>query len=326
MNIGGWNEEASGVVNWVDPQVAEVTQLSPSRKLLVNIRLDDTGSVTAALQTPLSLQKAFIPAGTEWQANWPGWGCFRVDRGSAYWMESRRQVDIGPGEVVVGITTPTAVVRASQIDDVLAYYFWFEPDSLWSLVSPNERQSLQEMWNKGYGTWQKFDTDQRISKRFAEICQPEYAANGFHGRSVMLGLAAEFLAPGMGRPDSEDRFPYLPGPRFQKLMRLLPESGLLEQSAEKLAAKCGCSVRHFHRLFFQAYGISLSDRIRELRLQTARQMLEETGCDVAEIALKNGFTSRDMFLRQFKRKFGVSPSEFRRGVTCADQNFQVRST
>ena len=54
-----------------------------------------------------------------------------------------------------------------------------------------------------------------------------------------------------------------------------------------------------------------------LRLQMARQLLDETDMTVSEIAYKIGFDSRDGFARCFRRKFSRPPSEWRKKQTTA---------
>lgn len=49
-----------------------------------------------------------------------------------------------------------------------------------------------------------------------------------------------------------------------------------------------------------------------LRLDLAKQLLEETDLTVSEIAYKTGFDSRDGFARSFRRKFHSSPRDWRK--------------
>jgi len=79
-----------------------------------------------------------------------------------------------------------------------------------------------------------------------------------------------------------------------------------------LASLCGCSARHFNRLFRSCFGISVRARQTQLRLIKARQLLSETEKKVLEIALDSGYRNLSLFNLLFKRQFGMTPSESRR--------------
>ncbi|HEY6169550.1 MAG TPA: helix-turn-helix domain-containing protein, partial [Verrucomicrobiae bacterium] len=86
---------------------------------------------------------------------------------------------------------------------------------------------------------------------------------------------------------------------------------LLAAPVADLARACGCSVRHFNRLFRQRFGSSFHTHQRELRLQRARQLLRESDSKITEVALDSGFRHTGLFNTFFKRRFGVTPSAWR---------------
>ena len=58
---------------------------------------------------------------------------------------------------------------------------------------------------------------------------------------------------------------------------------------------------------------SANDYIMNVRLQKARYYLQHEDLSVSEIAIKTGFSSSAYFSTVFKSKFGVKPTEFKRG-------------
>lgn len=67
--------------------------------------------------------------------------------------------------------------------------------------------------------------------------------------------------------------------------------------------------------FKDAYGVTIFDYCRELRLQRGMALLQESAIGVTEIALEVGYEHAPAFSTAFKRRFGCSPKEFRvRGV------------
>ena len=87
---------------------------------------------------------------------------------------------------------------------------------------------------------------------------------------------------------------------------------MINHTPAQLASLCGCSGRHFNRLFRSCFGISVRARQTELRLLKARQLLTETEKKVLEIAVDSGYRNLSLFNLLFKRQFGMTPSETRR--------------
>ncbi|HMV70631.1 MAG TPA: AraC family transcriptional regulator [Pseudomonadales bacterium] len=81
-----------------------------------------------------------------------------------------------------------------------------------------------------------------------------------------------------------------------------------------VAAACGMSVRYVHRLM-SASGRSFAQHVRAARLQRARWALERdpAGCRaITAIALDCGFADPAYFSSVFRRRYGMTPSEWRR--------------
>ncbi|MDO5521106.1 MAG: AraC family transcriptional regulator [bacterium] len=79
----------------------------------------------------------------------------------------------------------------------------------------------------------------------------------------------------------------------------------------ELAKLSGYSPRHFARLFRDTYGSAPLDYILSLRLTFACRLLRTTASSVSEIALASGFDNPNYFSRLFRKRFDVSPSEYR---------------
>ena len=71
------------------------------------------------------------------------------------------------------------------------------------------------------------------------------------------------------------------------------------------------SPRHFARVFVNEYGITPAKYIEQIRIEAARQSLEETELSVEQIAAKCGFNSADVMRRSFARLLSVTPAEYR---------------
>ncbi len=81
-------------------------------------------------------------------------------------------------------------------------------------------------------------------------------------------------------------------------------------SITALAKMCGISEDYFRKLFKNIYGMSPRKYINERRLSYAREILKSGLYTVAESAEASGFTDMSHFSREFKKAFGVCPSEY----------------
>lgn len=101
-------------------------------------------------------------------------------------------------------------------------------------------------------------------------------------------------------------------PRILKAMRLM-ERGMDENlHIEQLAALCGLSLHHFHRLFVAEVGEPPAVFLRRIRMDTAALRMKWTSETDETLAHAFGFSSRPAFTRAFQRQFGMSPARYRK--------------
>ncbi|PKA16449.1 GyrI protein [Leptospira haakeii] len=72
------------------------------------------------------------------------------------------------------------------------------------------------------------------------------------------------------------------------------------------------SLWHFQRIFRYMTGYSVYSYIRKRRLSEAAQKLILTKSKVIDIAFEFGYETPETFLREFKKDFGTTPSEYRK--------------
>ena len=68
------------------------------------------------------------------------------------------------------------------------------------------------------------------------------------------------------------------------------------------------SRSHIHRKLAEEVGLSISDFIKQIRLEKARDLLIKTNYPIYEIANKVGYADANYFSRSFSKIYGVSPS------------------
>lgn len=92
-----------------------------------------------------------------------------------------------------------------------------------------------------------------------------------------------------------------------------------EQSAVRAARACALSTAYFSRRFQQLIGLSWSDYVRAHRLHLASRRLLETDEKVLAIAEDLGFSSASQFGALFKRRFGMTPRDYRQAARRHDR-------
>lgn len=85
-----------------------------------------------------------------------------------------------------------------------------------------------------------------------------------------------------------------------------------ELSVKALAVRLGCHPDYLSRRFIEETGSGLMETVRALRLQVARDLLENSWLTVAEVAALSGWKDHSYFSLIFRRAFGCSPLEHRR--------------
>ncbi|MDR0948747.1 MAG: AraC family transcriptional regulator [Lachnospiraceae bacterium] len=75
------------------------------------------------------------------------------------------------------------------------------------------------------------------------------------------------------------------------------------------------SPYYFHRIFTKIVGKTVTEYIREKRLQEAGRFLCDTQRSILDICLDCGFTSPQSFSRIFKSYYGITPRDYRKNVS-----------
>ena len=136
------------------------------------------------------------------------------------------------------------------------------------------------------------------------------------GTEVSAGVAEQFIYERVRRSDDKQRIPlkHLIGNRSGKLVvavELMEANSKEPISQEELAEYVGLSRRQLQRLFQRHLLCAPSRYYLQLRLQRARELLQQTNLSLVEISSLCGFVSTSHFSKSYKEQFGHSPSNER---------------
>lgn len=99
---------------------------------------------------------------------------------------------------------------------------------------------------------------------------------------------------------------------IDRICEYIRQQFALPLTLEQISQLCGMSPSAFKTKFKHFTGKTFVQFRNELRLATARQLLNETGDKVIAIADKAGFNDISYFNKSFKQAFGISPGQYRK--------------
>lgn len=71
------------------------------------------------------------------------------------------------------------------------------------------------------------------------------------------------------------------------------------------------SRSHIHRKLVAEINMSISDFIKQMRLEKAKELLLQTNIPINEVAYKVGYSDTNYFTRSFSKIYGMPPSQCR---------------
>lgn len=82
-------------------------------------------------------------------------------------------------------------------------------------------------------------------------------------------------------------------------------------SLNAIAEKIFMSAPYLSRIFKEETGVTFSDYITEKRFEKAQELILHSKLSIKEIAVKTGFGSSRYFISTYKKKYGVTPNNYR---------------
>jgi len=99
--------------------------------------------------------------------------------------------------------------------------------------------------------------------------------------------------------------------RVHRAQSILIENLEKPPSLHRLAEQVGASPRNLSRRFRQSVDLSIGEYLRELRLERARSLLQETGSKVEDVAKACGLNGSRQLRNLYHGRFGHSPRRMR---------------
>lgn len=162
------------------------------------------------------------------------------------------------------------------------------------------------------------DSQQIIQAMYDEILK-EYTKNAPHSQLVLLGMVYKlffYMYENHIPSDSDEHTLYIKkfDDRIQDALVYIENNLEYGSSVEEVAAHVSLSASHFSRLFKSVTGASYTDYLTDVRLQHTQILLATSSLSINEIASKIGVNNGNYLCTIFKKRFGITPSEYRKEI------------
>lgn len=98
----------------------------------------------------------------------------------------------------------------------------------------------------------------------------------------------------------------------EKAQNYIKEAFYLIRSNEQIAEHLGLNATYLERIYKKATGSTLWESVTACRMAAAEELLAQPAIPIHEIDNMIGFVNRQTFYLQFKKRNGMSPTEFRK--------------
>jgi len=258
----------------------------------------------------LILQEMVLRPSGEWVPEGQGWMIARVAEGSGYWMQEGSTRALNTGDGLVLASNDGGRLRASQLGPLKLQFFTVQPQFLSGLLTVSEWHRLEIIPGHIASHILPFTANEPIGQKFSHIAS-QTRSGGLTMRCALLQLWASAVSGMLAAPVSDAAHANKLRERFRQHIGQMLEAELSGRTLGELAEQLHCSERHFSRLFREEFGVPLRARQIELRLERAQQLLAGSNAKIINVAYDCGYRHLGLFNAMFKKRFGMTPSEWR---------------
>ena len=176
-----------------------------------------------------------------------------------------------------------------------------------------------ENWPADHLTGQVFHSNSRLSSILQQMLQEQESA-GSHAEEMLLSLLTQLLILLQRQEET-------PTPVSANLPMAGSENQIIQRAQQYIAAHVReklsvpgiakgivVSASYLTALFQKHLQISPGEYIRRIKLQESKQMIREGNLNMTQIAAMLQYSTIHHFSRQFKEKFGITPSEYAKSI------------
>jgi AraC-like DNA-binding protein len=262
-------------------------------------------------QDYLTLRLVRLKSSEEWSLNREGLSFVFLKGGNGKYVAGNDAQKLAPGDVIVVQGCAGGKLCLGKGAEMVFWSFLLRSEHLFPLFDGSELSLLQSVMN-GFKNSKLFPASTVLARRCHRLIEEVPPQFNLDHRSQLLRAAAAILTEEFKTAHAQRIGSASVEQRMVEVFEQLSVDQLLSLSVGELAVKFGCSRRHLNRLFHQFFGYSVAALRMEMRLLKAISLLRDTSEKIINVAEKCGFNHLGLFNTCFKRRFGISPGEWRK--------------
>lgn len=107
---------------------------------------------------------------------------------------------------------------------------------------------------------------------------------------------------------------------IRKIATSITEKPSVDYNLEQLSLKSGLTQAKLQDGFKFLYNRTVTEYIRNIRLETSRELLKTSDLNISQIVYTIGFSSRSYFSKIFREKYGITPNQFKKNLKQVVEN------
>ena len=276
--------------------------------------MEINGSMQMSKPVPLSKFERIVLSGADWQLETLDWVVLQLTEGIAYVFDRKANKELPLGGMIVCPPKSCLLLTASVLGRAMFRGMTIRVNSLTGFLTALERQCLETEVARQFAPFLALPPEHPLAKRTAQVFAQDQAPT-LANRLAFAQTFAELVAPQLHQAlsmqrDSEKEQLEAKG-RLQQLISQLPESDLSKLSLGEMAKMLHCCERHASRLFREEQGVGFLAYVSELRLEKACDLLRRGNTKIIDVALESGHGSLAHFNYAFKKRFNMTPTQWR---------------
>ncbi len=240
-------------------------------------------------------------------------------RSSGYYLKCGKKFPAEPGTLVIispGQTHDFVSLRRSSVYSELTFSFLTPAGKVLTLP-------FEQILTTYTGVSGQIPSELRLSKEAAQklliimiqildYLQSPSPMSDFYTQRALADvfdmIVAHYYTEGAQTPGLNTDNPIL------RARRYINEHYAENITAEELASISHCSKGHLFRAFKRSFRISPLAYQQDLRFEAAQRLLRFTSLRCYEIAMRVGYTNAYYFHRQFRKRMGITPRQYRQSM------------
>jgi AraC-like DNA-binding protein len=224
---------------------------------------------------------------------------------------------LASGDVLVVDSASQGKIHVRNNGEMVFWFFIAEFEHLFPLFSGREICLLQKV-AESFDAGRVYPGSSPLAKECLRLIEEVPVPFSLGHRSHVLRIVSAILTVEFKavQPKLADF-----GPMRDHVLQVFERLGtneFLSLAVGDLARKFNCSRRHLNRLFHQHLGVSVAALRMEMRLLKAVSLLVDPDAKIVHVAEKCGFNHLGLFNACFKKRFGNTPSQWRKRASSGE--------